>query len=107
MGATPPAAMAAKVIQAIRPHIQMIKFPVRSSLGSKEVPLVPPHPIAAASPPQTVTQPPPAQKPRADDTPVGKTPRGSGIDFRDLPAKYRRKPLDQEEIDYICRGGPE
>ena len=33
---------------------------------------------------------------------IGSTPRGSGIDSKLLPHKYRRKSLEQEEIDYIA-----
>lgn len=36
--------------------------------------------------------------------PIGSSLRGSGIDFKDLPKRYQRKPLDQHEIDVITVG---
>ena len=33
--------------------------------------------------------------------PVGSTPRGSGIEWDQLPSRYRRRPLDDEEMGYI------
>ncbi len=35
------------------------------------------------------------------EKPVGSTARGSGIDFKDLPPRFRRKLIDQQEIEYI------
>ena len=33
--------------------------------------------------------------------PIGLTPRGSGIEHNQLPQRFRRKPIDDIEIDYI------
>ncbi len=33
--------------------------------------------------------------------PIGKTPRGSGIDADQLPGRYDRKPLEDVEMQYI------
>lgn len=39
--------------------------------------------------------------PDVTSKPVGSMPRGSGIEWSQLPAKYHRKPLSQEEIEFI------
>ena len=33
--------------------------------------------------------------------PIGITPRGSGIEANQLPLRFRRRPIDEEEIEYI------
>ena len=33
--------------------------------------------------------------------PIGLTPRGSGIEHNQLPQRFRRKPIDDTEIEYI------
>ena len=33
--------------------------------------------------------------------PIGLTPRGSGIEHNQLPQRFRRKPIDDIEIEYI------
>ena len=33
--------------------------------------------------------------------PIGSTPRGSGIDYTELPQRYHRLPLTEEEIEFI------
>lgn len=52
------------------------------------------------SPPKDLTHPKLATT-NTDKKPIGSTPRGSGVDFLELPLKYKRKPIDQVEIDYI------
>lgn len=32
---------------------------------------------------------------------VGTTSRGSGIDFTELPTKYRRRMIEKDEMEYI------
>ena len=66
---------------------------------SVQPPPVTPSPVA-----QFFSQPPAASQSRVnrDDKPIGKTPRGSGMEYRDMPTKYHRRPIDQEEINYIC-----
>ncbi|XP_063752951.1 28S ribosomal protein S36, mitochondrial isoform X14 [Eleginops maclovinus] len=81
------AAPAARVIQAIRPHAPLIKFPNRQDF---------PRPNA----------PPPVQRPHVPLTPIsGKADTLASIQL--LPARYRRRPMTMEEMDYIQRGGPE
>ena len=49
-------------------------------------------PVTSASPPTATTT---ASKP------IGSTPRGSGIDYLNLPTKYKRKLLSVEEMEFI------
>ncbi|CAI5649873.1 unnamed protein product [Oreochromis niloticus] len=83
------AAPTARVIQAIRPHAPLIKFPNRQGL---------PRPNAAASPQLS--------RPHAPLTPIPGTP-DTLASIQLLPARYRRRPLAADEMDYIQRGGPE
>lgn len=46
-------------------------------------------------------QPSSTPSPPSNAPPIGLTPRGSGIDYSDLPLKYQRKPISQEEMEYI------
>ncbi|KAK2161963.1 hypothetical protein LSH36_107g09011 [Paralvinella palmiformis] len=50
---------------------------------------------------------PPSKLYQTYNKPIGYTTRGSGIDSKELPSRYRRLPIEQEEIEYIQRGGPE
>ncbi|XP_063752942.1 28S ribosomal protein S36, mitochondrial isoform X6 [Eleginops maclovinus] len=85
------AAPAARVIQAIRPHAPLIKFPNRQDF---------PRPNGEFK------APPPVQRPHVPLTPIsGKADTLASIQL--LPARYRRRPMTMEEMDYIQRGGPE
>lgn len=37
----------------------------------------------------------------SDDKLIGKNSRGTGIEFSEMPAKYRRRPISADEIEYI------
>ena len=79
-----------RVISAVKPHVPLIKFPTRIKWTPKlqEV---------NVSPVQ-VTAPLLQHTPIAADT----------VDvFRVVPARFRRRPVDIEELEYIQRGGPE
>ncbi|ELT87219.1 hypothetical protein CAPTEDRAFT_221898 [Capitella teleta] len=101
--------------EAVRAHVPLIKFPSRLTAEVPNATTAAPSPLIQTIPttanelfqPQTSTQKSGIPKWKADEQPVGKTPRGSGIDFKDMPAKYKRRPIDEEEIAYILRGGPE
>ncbi|XP_033750733.1 28S ribosomal protein S36, mitochondrial-like [Pecten maximus] len=93
------AAPARTFLSAVRPHIPSIKFRYGAgvpSIGSTDASLQP-RDAAVVTPPSTAA---PASKP------VGNTPKGSGIDYNDLPGRYHRKPLTEEEMEFIQRGGP-
>ncbi|XP_067666768.1 alpha-ketoglutarate dehydrogenase component 4-like [Haliotis asinina] len=88
------AASAAKtVLMTVKPHVPLIKFPSR---------IVSPTGAAAVSPPAPASSP---AKPPADSKPIGRGARGSGIEYSDLPLKYHRKLISEEEMEYIEKGG--
>ncbi|KAF1389343.1 hypothetical protein PFLUV_G00072450 [Perca fluviatilis] len=64
------AAPAARVIQAVRPHAPLIKFPKRQDVARPNV-------------------------------------QEALKTLALLPARYRRRPMAVDEMDYIQRGGPE
>lgn len=79
-----------RVIAAVKPHVPLIKFPTRIKWTPKlQDPQVPSTPHMAA---------PVQHTPIAPDT----------IDvFRVVPKRFRRRPADVEELEFIQRGGPE
>lgn len=104
------AAPTARVIQAVRPHAPLIKFPnrlgapkpnVEEALKTLAVNLqqhsTPSAPSAA---------PPHFSRPQVPLTPIPGTP-DTLASVQLLPARYRRRLLSADEMDYIQRGGPE
>ncbi|XP_047447372.1 28S ribosomal protein S36, mitochondrial isoform X2 [Mugil cephalus] len=96
------AAPTARVIQAVRPHAPLIKFPnrqVQEALKSLAVN----HPqhngpsLASAAA---------AARPHVPLAPIPGTP-DTLASIQQLPARYRRRPLTADEMGYIERGGPE
>lgn len=103
------AAPTARVIQAVRPHAPLIKFPNRQGLARPNVQEalktlavnLPQHnapPSAAASPQLS--------RPHTPLMPIPGTP-DTLASIQLLPARYRRRPLTADEMEYIQRGGPE
>jgi len=103
---------AGKALQMVRPHVKSISFPKRSGTipkwtGQAVAPASAPSPIIT---PMTLKSPTPTAW-EGDTLPippwpqVGTAPRGTGIAFGDLPARYKRKALSDEEIDSILSGG--
>ncbi|KAJ8262831.1 hypothetical protein COCON_G00152880 [Conger conger] len=106
-------AAAGRVVQVVRPHAPLIKFPNRKDIPRPNVqeilktvtaclaetpplvqtPVPPPPPSSAARPPVTLTR-----LPGNPDTVAAVT---------DFPQRYRRRLMTLEEMDYIQRGGPE
>ncbi|XP_078677506.1 alpha-ketoglutarate dehydrogenase component 4-like isoform X2 [Branchiostoma floridae x Branchiostoma belcheri] len=82
--------MASRIIQ-VTPHLRMIKFryganqQVQGETSSGSAPQATPAADTASS------------KPHAVVTEY----------LEQVPARYRRKPIDAEEMEYIQRGGPE
>jgi len=70
------------VLTRVKPHIPLIKF----RKGGR-----------AAS----------GTAPTGSSAAVGSTARGSGIDEQQLPPRYHRKPITQQEMEMIERGGPD
>uniref|UniRef100_A0A3B5Q3S1 Alpha-ketoglutarate dehydrogenase subunit 4 n=1 Tax=Xiphophorus maculatus TaxID=8083 RepID=A0A3B5Q3S1_XIPMA len=94
------AAPTARVIQAVRPHAPLIKFPNRQDVPRPNVQEalkllglnVPQHnaPSSAST----------SSRPQVPLTPTLGTP-DSLASVQQLPARYRRRPLTLDEMDYI------
>ncbi|CAO2592774.1 Alpha-ketoglutarate dehydrogenase component 4, partial [Lemmus lemmus] len=97
-------ASASRVVQVVKPHAPLIRFPDRRDnpklsasdvLRSAGLPshssVISQHSKGSISPDLLMHPGPP------DTAEILKT----------LPQKYRRKPISQEEMDFIQRGGPE
>ncbi|XP_006626966.2 alpha-ketoglutarate dehydrogenase component 4 [Lepisosteus oculatus] len=108
-------AAASRVVQAVRPHAPLIKFPDRRNIPRPEVQEALKTMVATPSPspgthnsPQSLSSPsrppgtqstgPPSHKPGPPDT---------AATIREFPQRYRRRTIATEEMDYIQRGGPE
>ncbi|KAM8760794.1 alpha-ketoglutarate dehydrogenase component 4 isoform 2-T6 [Acanthopagrus schlegelii] len=87
------AAPTARIIQAVRPHAPLIKFPKRT-----DIPKPNESPSAAA--------PPPLPRPHVPLAPIPGTP-DTLASIQLLTARYRRRPMTVDEMEYIQRGGPE
>lgn len=105
-------ASAGRVVQAVRPHAPLIKFPNRQGVPRPNVqealktllvslPQSSPSPPTAAAAPSNPISRPPGPIARLPGTP------DSLATVQELPQRYRRRPMAMEEMDYIQRGGPE
>ncbi|XP_044053864.1 28S ribosomal protein S36, mitochondrial [Siniperca chuatsi] len=104
-------APAARVIQAVRPHAPLIKFPKRQGIPKpnaqealKTLAVNLPAHDTPGSP--SAAAPPPLSRPHVPLTPIPGTP-DTLASIQQLTARYRRRPLTVDEMDYIQRGGPE
>ncbi|XP_056115545.1 28S ribosomal protein S36, mitochondrial [Rhinichthys klamathensis goyatoka] len=104
-------AAASRVVQVVRPHAPLIKFPDRNVVPrpnvqealkvlSASLPQISP----SAPPPATSISPPP--RPPAPINRLAGTPDSVSV-VKDFPQRYRRRTLALDEMDYIQRGGPE
>ncbi|XP_075711008.1 alpha-ketoglutarate dehydrogenase component 4 isoform X2 [Rhinoderma darwinii] len=84
-------AAASRVVQVVKPHVPIIRFPDRKNSPKPNV--------TAHENPPGAENPAPVRKARG-------SPDTSDL-LRSLPQKYRRKAVSVEEMDYIQRGGPE
>jgi len=83
--------MSGRLIQALKPHVPMIKFPTRINwtpkLPEASVPSIAAiksaRPVLSSDAPDTIEV------------------------FRVIPNRFRRRPVAIEELEYIQRGGPE
>ncbi|XP_069483497.1 alpha-ketoglutarate dehydrogenase component 4 [Ambystoma mexicanum] len=104
-------AAASRVVQVVKPHAPLMKFPdrkgsprpdVQEALKAMVFPFTPPTPAAQQS---SGTRPPGVQ---SASTVVKVQGIPDTLDtVKALPPKYRRKSLTTEEMEYIQRGGPE
>ncbi|XP_038661516.1 28S ribosomal protein S36, mitochondrial isoform X2 [Scyliorhinus canicula] len=100
-------AASSRVVQIVKPHQQLIKFPDRniSPLPNvhKALKLIN-HPILSNS-----IQGQQSTAPSSVSVPISQLsgPRDTVEIIRSLPQKYRRQPIPLDEMEYIQRGGPE
>ncbi|KAM6364370.1 alpha-ketoglutarate dehydrogenase component 4 [Pluvialis apricaria] len=102
-------AAATKVVQVVKPHTPLIKFPDRKSSPRPKIQ----ESLQASMPSLDALK---AQEYVGGRSPafqnISPVSRVQGIPdtselARTLPQKYRRKLMSDEEIEYIQRGGPE
>uniref|UniRef100_A0A8D0AZK8 Alpha-ketoglutarate dehydrogenase subunit 4 n=1 Tax=Salvator merianae TaxID=96440 RepID=A0A8D0AZK8_SALMN len=94
-------AAASRVVQVVKPHTPLIKFPDRKSTPKPKMQ----DPLQSRVPPLHASS---SQLPTGGGTPshspfpsrIQGTPDTSEL-LRTLPQKYRRKPLSVEEMEYI------
>nr|XP_046243821.1 28S ribosomal protein S36, mitochondrial isoform X2 [Scatophagus argus] len=105
------AAPTARVIQAVRPHTPLIKFPKRQDMlrpnAQEALKMIAISPTShdAAGPPSAAA-PPPLSRPHVPVTPIPGTP-DTLASIQLITARYRRRPLTMDEMEFIQRGGPE
>nr|XP_057926908.1 28S ribosomal protein S36, mitochondrial [Doryrhamphus excisus]XP_057926909.1 28S ribosomal protein S36, mitochondrial [Doryrhamphus excisus]XP_057926910.1 28S ribosomal protein S36, mitochondrial [Doryrhamphus excisus]XP_057926911.1 28S ribosomal protein S36, mitochondrial [Doryrhamphus excisus]XP_057926912.1 28S ribosomal protein S36, mitochondrial [Doryrhamphus excisus] len=102
------AAPTARVIQAVRPHAPMIKFPTRHGIPKPNAQEALKTLAVNFQQHNTPSSPSPPQIPKSQVsvTPIAGIP-DTLASIQVLPARYRRRPMAVEEMDYIQRGGPE
>ncbi|XP_018614575.1 alpha-ketoglutarate dehydrogenase component 4 isoform X3 [Scleropages formosus] len=91
-------AAAGRVIQVVRPHTPLIKFPNRLNIPRPNETSAGSHSLRPSAASESRPPEPQRQLPGTPDTAAA---------VRDFPQRYRRRPLALEEMDYIQRGGPE
>lgn len=112
------AASGIRTVKAIAQHVPSIKFPNRAhdaifqdvaavSTAVLSPPVLSPPVLSPPSPsPVSISQPQTVSHlAETYQKPFGSTPRGSGVEPSAMPARYRRKPLDLFEIEFIEKGG--
>ncbi|XP_038621610.1 28S ribosomal protein S36, mitochondrial [Tachyglossus aculeatus] len=97
-------AAASRVVEAVKPHTPLIKFPDRKNSPKLNV----------TDALQSMASPPPAASPprhpaggRPPGLPISRGPPDTAEIVKTLPQKYRRKLMSPEEMEFITRGGPE
>ncbi|XP_073242638.1 alpha-ketoglutarate dehydrogenase component 4-like [Porites lutea] len=101
------ASAGSKMMQIVRKHVPSIRFPNRTK------------PKSDAGPSSHMKTPEisPTLRAISRGTSAHRSPTASTFssslkdedvnNYASLPARYRRRPLSQEEIEYIERGGPD
>ncbi|XP_026956744.1 alpha-ketoglutarate dehydrogenase component 4 [Sagmatias obliquidens] len=97
-------ASASRVVQVVKPHTPLIRFPDRRDNPKPNVSEV----LRSAGLPShssSISQHSKGSK--SPDWLMHPGPPDTAELIKTLPQKYRRKLLSQEEIEFIQRGGPE
>ncbi|XP_062399331.1 28S ribosomal protein S36, mitochondrial [Sardina pilchardus] len=104
-------AAAGRVVQAVRPHAPLIKFPNRKGIPRPNVQEALKAVTASLAPDTSPssTPLPPVIPPSRPPGPVSRLPGtpDTVATVKDLPQRYRRRAVTAEEMEYIQRGGPE
>jgi len=89
------AAAIARTVQAVKPHIPSIKFPVRGSQNLK----APGNNTSLSAESMLLNR---GAQP---STSSGSSSKRPTIESSELPPRFRRKPISPDEIEYIEKGG--
>ncbi|XP_052280706.1 alpha-ketoglutarate dehydrogenase component 4-like isoform X2 [Dreissena polymorpha] len=82
----------ARTLQAVKPHVPSIKFPVRST---EALTTSGTHKHSVSHVPAITPSPAPVK------------PVVTSSASEKIPSRYQRKKISKEEMEYIERGGPE
>ncbi|XP_058516792.1 alpha-ketoglutarate dehydrogenase component 4-like [Ochotona princeps] len=94
-------ASASRVVQVVKPHTPLIRFPDRRDNPKPNVS----EASRATGLPHSSTQH--ATGRRSPGLLMYQGPADTAEIIKSLPQKYRRKPIPQEEMEFTQRGGPE
>ncbi|XP_040834997.1 28S ribosomal protein S36, mitochondrial [Ochotona curzoniae] len=94
-------ASASRVVQVVKPHTPLIRFPDRRDNPKPNVS----EASRATGLPHSSAQHAPGS--RSPGLLMYQGPPDTAEIIKSLPQKYRRKPVPQEEMEFIQRGGPE
>ncbi|XP_004703612.1 28S ribosomal protein S36, mitochondrial-like [Echinops telfairi] len=97
-------ASASRVVQVVKPHTPLIRFPDRTDNPKLNVPEAL---RSSGIPPPSSVMSQHSMGSKAPDSLMQQGPPDTAEIIKTLPQKYRRKPVSQEEIEFIQRGGPE
>jgi len=81
-----------QVLKSMKPHLPMIKF--RAGSGGVHA-VTGPSSVGSTSSPTSI----------AKKQPIGSTSSSGTLEDWQLPFRYRRRPISEEEVAYINRGG--
>ncbi|XP_060052996.1 alpha-ketoglutarate dehydrogenase component 4-like [Erinaceus europaeus] len=94
---------ASRVVQVVKPHTPLIRFPDRRDHPKPNVSDV----FGAAGLPSHSSVSQHSKGSKTSDWLMHQGPPDTAEILKTLPQKYRRKLVSQEEMEYIQRGGPE
>ena len=97
-------ASASRVVQVVKPHTPLIRFPDRRDNPKPNVSEVL---RSAGLPSHTSSISQHSKGSKSPDWLMHQGPPDTAEMIRTLPQKYRRKLVSQEEMEFIQRGGPE
>ncbi|KAL9987639.1 hypothetical protein ACROYT_G001981 [Oculina patagonica] len=98
-----------RVLQQVRKHIPSIRFPARIKQQTESGPSERTPEISSTLSAISRRLSPTGSAARTTSVSSSRTASYSddAQSYDSLPARYRRRPLTQDEIEYIERGGPE